>query len=103
MVEQNRELHERVRGAAARTVALNERMLRRLSAELHDGPAQEISLALLRLDHMSALLGGHIGNGGSTVSELDREFTLVEGSLRRSLDEVRERCRPGGLCPTWQI
>lgn len=89
MVEQNRELHERVRGAAARTVALNERMLRRLSAELHDGPAQEISLALLRLDHMSALLGGHSGNGVSTVSALDREFTLVEGSLRRSLDEVR--------------
>jgi signal transduction histidine kinase len=89
MVEQNRELHERVRGAAARTVALNERMLRRLSAELHDGPAQEISLALLRLDHMSALLGAYTGNGGSPVDKLDREFTLVEGSLRRSLDEVR--------------
>lgn len=89
MVEQNRELHERVRGAAARTVALNERMLRRLSAELHDGPAQEISLALLRLDHMISLLGTHSDNGGTRVGDLDREFTLVEGSLRRSLDEVR--------------
>ncbi|MDQ2653308.1 MAG: sensor histidine kinase [Chloroflexota bacterium] len=89
MVEQNRALHERVRGAAARTVALNERVLRRLSAELHDGPAQEISLALLRLDHMSALLGAQADNGGSRVTALDREFTLVEGSLRRSLDEVR--------------
>lgn len=89
MVEQNRELHERVRGAAARTVALNERVLRRLSAELHDGPAQEISLALLRLDHMISLLGTHSENGGSTIGDLDREFTLVEGSLRRSLDEVR--------------
>ncbi len=94
MVEQNRTLHERVRGAAARTVARNERMLRRLSAELHDGPAQEISLALLRLDHMSALLGAHPDSGGSASGDsraaaLDREFTLVEGSLRRSLDEVR--------------
>jgi uncharacterized protein YaaN involved in tellurite resistance len=38
MVEQNRELHERVRGAAARTVALNERMLRRLRAPFKTGP-----------------------------------------------------------------
>jgi signal transduction histidine kinase len=89
MVEQNRELHARVRGAAARTVARNEQVLRRLSAELHDGPAQEISLALLRLDHMSALLGAHNDNGGTRVAALDHEFTLVEGSLRRSLDEVR--------------
>ncbi|MFN8675119.1 MAG: sensor histidine kinase [Thermomicrobiales bacterium] len=89
VVEQNRKLHERVRGAAARTVALNERVLRRLSAELHDGPAQEISLALLRLDHMSALLGAHADKGGARVAALDGEFTLVEGSLRRSLDEVR--------------
>lgn len=89
MVVQNRELHERVRAAAARTVALNERVLRRLSAELHDGPAQEISLALLRLDHMISLLGVQSDNGGSSVGDLDHEFTLVEGSLRRSLDEVR--------------
>lgn len=89
MVEQNRVLHERVRGAAARTVALNERVLRRLSAELHDGPAQEISLALLRLDHMSALIGAQANSGEARVSALDREFTQVEGSLRRSLDEVR--------------
>ena len=89
MVEQNRELHDRVRGAAARTVALNERMLRRLSAELHDGPAQEISLALLRLDHMSALLGAQSNPGPNGSAELDQELLLVEGSLRRSLDEVR--------------
>ncbi|HEX5500555.1 MAG TPA: hypothetical protein VFX03_15070, partial [Thermomicrobiales bacterium] len=53
LLRQNDELHERVRGAAARTTALNERFLRRFSAELHDGPAQEIGLALLRLDHVA--------------------------------------------------
>lgn len=89
MVEQNRELHERVRGAAARAVALNERMLRRLSAELHDGPAQEISLALLRLDHMSEMLGNPGQSGGDRPTAINREFALVEGSLRRSLAEVR--------------
>jgi signal transduction histidine kinase len=53
LLEQNAELHERVRRAATRTTALNERVLRRISAELHDGPAQELGLALLRLDHIS--------------------------------------------------
>ena len=50
LLRQNEELHDRVRLAAARTAALNERFLRRISAELHDGPAQDLSLALLHID-----------------------------------------------------
>jgi signal transduction histidine kinase len=88
VIQQNQELHERVRGAAARTSALNERVLRRLSAELHDGPAQEISLALLRLDHVAALSNAHEPDGTKQV-ELERELELIESSLRRSLQEVR--------------
>ena len=87
VIEQNQDLHERVRGAAARTAALNERMLRRLSAELHDGPAQEISLSLLRLDHVAALSGAGERNG--TQAELERELGLIQSSLHRSLQEVR--------------
>src|SRR5215216_3492040 len=71
VVQQNQELHERVRGAAARTAALNERFLRRFSAELHDGPAQEISLALLRLDHLAALTGSSPCDE-SVKTEIDR-------------------------------
>src|SRR5215216_4114745 len=71
VVQQNQELHERVRGAAARTAALNERFLRRFSAELHDGPAQEISLALLRLDHLAALTGASPCDE-SVKTEIDR-------------------------------
>src|SRR5919112_2590117 len=88
MIQQNQELHERVRGAAARTAALNERFLRRLSAELHDGPAQEISLALLRLDHLAALAGASEPNG-SVKTESERELEVIQGSLRRSLKDVR--------------
>jgi signal transduction histidine kinase len=36
LLAQNGALHERVRRAAGRTTALNERFLRRISAELHD-------------------------------------------------------------------
>lgn len=88
LLSQNQALNERVRGAAARTAALNERFLRRFSAELHDGPAQEISLALLRLDHVAALCGSGNGNG-TDRAQMERELELIQGSLRRSLNEVR--------------
>ena len=88
MIRQNQELHERVRGAAARTAALNERFLRRFSAELHDGPAQEISLALLRLDHLAALAGAS-EQDESVKTEIERELEVIQGSLRRSLKDVR--------------
>jgi signal transduction histidine kinase len=88
LLRQNQELGERVRGAAARTAALNERFLRRFSAELHDGPAQEISVALLRLDHVADLCASAAGNG-ATQSRLERELDLIQGSLRRSLNDVR--------------
>jgi signal transduction histidine kinase len=50
LLAQNTALHARVRTAAERTTTLNERALRRIGADLHDGPAQMVSLALLRLD-----------------------------------------------------
>ena len=105
LLDQNTELSERVRGAAARTTALNERFLRRFSAELHDGPAQDIGLALLQLDHVQASISGNgngNGNGHSAnglladghpangVTETERELELAQTSLRRALQEVRD-------------
>jgi signal transduction histidine kinase len=87
LLHQNEELHQRARGAAARTVALNERFLRRFSAELHDGPAQDISLALLRLDNVAA----HNADDGrqSPTSSVDDEVALIQSTLRRALQELR--------------
>lgn len=50
VLSQNDELDQRVRRATANAATLNERFLRRTSAELDNGPVEEISLALLRLD-----------------------------------------------------
>ncbi len=86
LLHQNDELDRRVRGAAARTTALNERFLRRFSAELHDGPAQDISLALLRLDHIYASVGTARSDADQ---ETLRNLDLIQSSLRRSLDELR--------------
>ncbi|MDP9362836.1 MAG: histidine kinase [Chloroflexota bacterium] len=88
LLRQNQELHERVRGAAARTTALNERFLRRFSAELHDGPAQDIGLALLWLDHVAAQCGPD-GVGPEARPEAARNLDLIQESLRRALQEVR--------------
>ncbi len=46
----NEILAARVEDANRRSVVLNDRFLRRVGAELHDGPAQLLALALLRLD-----------------------------------------------------
>ncbi len=53
LVQQNDLLHERIRRAAARTTALNESFLRRLSADLHDGPGQDMGLALMQLEALA--------------------------------------------------
>jgi signal transduction histidine kinase len=71
---ENQSLQSRVNRAAARTTALNEEFLRRLSADLHDGPAQNVSLALLRVDDI-ADAGG---NGGTSDVEV----------MKRALDSA---------------
>ena len=87
LLVQNRELHERVRRGAAESVALNERFLRRISAELHDGPAQEISLALLRIDPG----GGVDGEEGSPgpIYAGPGEAAAMREALRHALQEIR--------------
>jgi len=50
LLESNRELQKRVVEANRLSVETSEQVLNRVSAELHDGPAQLIGLALLRLD-----------------------------------------------------
>ena len=50
LLAQNKVLNERVRRAASRVSATHEHLLRRVGADLHDGPAQDLGLALLQID-----------------------------------------------------
>ena len=79
LLDQNRTLHQRVRNAAQRTATLNEQFLRRISAELHDGPAQEVSFALLRLDSVEA----------APEHAPARDLGAVQSSLTRAAGELR--------------
>jgi signal transduction histidine kinase len=83
-LDQNLLLHERVRQAAGRSTALNEQALRRISADLHDGPGQALALALLRLDALQTPCGGSI-ECRRTVND----FETVHAAVRDALTDLR--------------
>jgi signal transduction histidine kinase len=84
LLDENTRLHERVRQAAGRTTTLNERALRRISADLHDGPGQALGLALLRLDSLQSL-----GPDSCQGCNDGADFGVVHQAVRDALDEVR--------------
>lgn len=82
LLRQNEALSERVRIAADRATTINERALRRISAELHDGPGQTLSLSLMRLD---ALRERSAGGRPAETTELGE----VEGALQDAMRDMR--------------
>ncbi len=56
LAERNAVLRHELQLANRRGIDLNERFLRRISSDLHDGPAQHLALALLRLDELTPLV-----------------------------------------------
>ncbi|MEX2029653.1 MAG: sensor histidine kinase [Anaerolineales bacterium] len=87
LLSQNRELHERVRRAAASLALLNEGYLRRVASELHDGPTQDLGLSILKLDALAGRLEAQRN------AQLDRgmvdELTGVGAALQNALKEMR--------------
>ncbi len=88
LLAQNEELHDRVRRAAARTAALNERFLHRIASDLHDGPAQGLSLALMRLEQLADACSAYAATlaQGRTVRD---EFRTLHFALQAAHDELR--------------
>jgi signal transduction histidine kinase len=84
VLSQNKELHDRVRRAAGSVATLNERFLRRIGSELHDGPSQDLGLVLLKLD---ALIG-RCERDSLTPAIVD-ELTSIQSSLENAQKEVR--------------
>ena len=75
---QNANLRQRAVAASSRATAQTERAIRRIGSDLHDGPAQYLSLASLRLDE--AL------DGKNTTT---KDAGLVREALDKALDELR--------------
>ncbi|MDJ0741085.1 MAG: sensor histidine kinase [Gammaproteobacteria bacterium] len=87
LLAQNEELRGRLQNASRRTTEINESYLRRISADLHDGPAQLLSLALLRIDALKPLLPEVTDDGGSRS-----DMEIVRSSLGDAIAEIRQIC-----------
>ncbi|RKD69405.1 sensor histidine kinase [Rhizobium sp. WW_1] len=83
---QNEALRARVQRATQRAAALNESYLRRIGADLHDGPAQLVAYASLRLDSQTLI------NPAATSSEREASLRAIKSSLDDAMTEIRSVC-----------
>jgi signal transduction histidine kinase len=89
---------QQIQQAAVRAAALNEAAMRRLGADLHDGPAQDLGIALMRMEPLRAAVATHIESGGQHSVDLDTasfDLQLIHTALQSSLQEIRNLA--GGL------
>ena len=95
LLGQNEELRTRVQRAAANATAHNERSLRRISAELHDGPTQELGLALLRLDRVIGQ--NEVCRLSKPDSPCNEQLPQIQSALQSALQEMRSIAAGFGL------
>lgn len=89
MAEENRRLATRVRGAAAQKTETDEELMMRIARDLHDGPAQDLGFALLRVETLKERARDVMAGGGGS-DEGSEDFDLVETALTSALKEVRD-------------
>jgi signal transduction histidine kinase len=81
LLQQNANLGLAVQRAYHRTADLNEQFLRRVGADLHDGPAQLLSLALLNIDNVQQL--------ARKAGLADAEVQRLRAVLFDAMQEIR--------------
>ncbi len=87
LLAQNRKLHARVKRASGSVAMLNENYLRRISAEIHDGPTQVVGLSILKLDSTMGKIEERANEDGS--GEILDELYNIENDLQNALKELR--------------
>ena len=88
MAARNVSLRLRVQSAAGRFSALNDQALRRIGADLHDGPAQLMGFAALRLDALRKSVPQDIAK-----AEIDQ----IEAAIRDAIKDIRNISRGASL------
>lgn len=86
LLSQNKALHARAQRASRRATALNESYLRRLGADLHDGPAQLVAYAALRVDSKV------LTDPATPPSAREEEVSTIKARLDEAMDEIRSIC-----------
>jgi signal transduction histidine kinase len=90
----NRDLRRRVQGAAARASAVNDQLMRQVGADLHDGPAQLMGFAALRLDSLRPAVTDRSAQGelegiARAITDAIREVRSISRGL--SLPDIEKR------------
>ncbi len=86
-LQENLDLTLRVKKGSQRAVAINEKFLRRVGADLHDGPAQLMAYAALRMDSEQIL------SDDSTRATREDEIATIKESLDEAIRDIRIICR----------
>lgn len=84
LLEQNEGLNRSIVAARKMTTETNERLLRRVGADLHDGPAQLMGLSLLYFDFLNPSQ-----HGVAAAPAVCERFEMVRGLLQDALSDVR--------------
>lgn len=84
----NAALAGRVRHAAASTTALHEGLLRRVAADLHDGPAQDLGFAQMRVDAMAR----QPTQGADATPVARGDLEAVRAALGVAMTDLRAIC-----------
>jgi signal transduction histidine kinase len=90
LLAQNSELQQRIEAASHRAGVLNERHLRRIGSDLHDGPAQLITLALFRLDAMEPRDPVEPVAGEQALKKAAMDRGNIRQALVQALKEIRQ-------------
>ncbi len=85
LLEQNHDLRERIQRAHQRSAIIHEQVLRRVGADLHDGPAQHLGLALLYVPTLEAgaepPVQENVARVRSALDDAMREIRAISGGL----------------------
>jgi signal transduction histidine kinase len=77
---QNLTLRQKAQCASSRITEMTEAYLRRIGAELHDGPAQLISFAALKVEHVRS---------ARTAANRDMELKAIDTALADAIRDIR--------------
>ncbi|CAD5107742.1 sensor histidine kinase [Zestomonas carbonaria] len=83
---QNAALQRKIAKATQEFSTINELTQRRLGADLHDGPAQLLTLILLRLDELAEFRDSHQDDGTPVDSDA---LETIRSAAQESLQEIR--------------
>jgi signal transduction histidine kinase len=87
LLAQNEDLRIRVERSSQRVSEINERYLRDLGSDLHDGPAQHIGLALLRVDALARTPAAN--KNAKQLNGAAADIATIRTALRDALNEIR--------------